>query len=201
MKHALLATCMLAVGPLLAGCHGHASGVPGQCSVPGATVGVATGDQVPTLHWKGYEAGSATLGTVFTEEFHDCDGKKGITALLVDTSAIWCGPCQSSAKDIHDNMQGEWAQKGIRVISLVAQDAFGGPASTDDALAWRNQFQLDDSAVAADPLFNFAPADQTTVGLPIEVVVDPRTMQIVDTQQGYTGHYSALTDLADQNTP
>ncbi len=199
MRSIALASSVLAA-PLLAGCHGHGH-APGECSVPGSTIGIAAGDQVPVLHWQGYEASATTLSTVLSEDFHDCDGKKGINAVLVDTSAVWCGPCQTAASRIHDELQGSWANMGIRVLTLVAQDGFGDPATPETALSWRSRFQLDDTAVGADPAFSFAPATEQTIGLPIEVVVDPRTMQIVDRQEGYTGDYSTLTDLASQNAP
>ena len=86
---------------------------------------------------------------------------------------------------------------GIRVLTLMVQDQSSAPASVATAQEWKDYFQLDSSAVAADPNFSFATSG--SVGLPLEIIVDPRTMQIVDRQEGYSGVHTALEQLAQQN--
>jgi hypothetical protein len=68
-----------------------------------------------------------------------------------------------------------------------------------DAVNWKSNFSLSSVAVAVDPNFSFAPAGQMTVGLPVQTVIDPRTMQVVDIQEGSTGNHTMLLNLAQMN--
>jgi hypothetical protein len=63
------------------------SGAAEPCVYPAGPYGVAEGQVVPpTLSWQGYAPGSATATTVSVQDFFDCDGSKGINAVMVDTS-------------------------------------------------------------------------------------------------------------------
>lgn len=173
----------------------------GPCTYPTEGFGLESGDVVPRLTWQGYAEGAQKPATIDIASFQDCDGTKGIHAILVDTSALWCGPCQQAAKRIHDELAGEWAGLGIHVITLIAQDSLENPASIDSARVWRDEFGLTDTTVAADPLFSLVPPEEMVIGLPVEHVVDPRTMTIVDIQEGFSGDYSSIVDLARDNRP
>jgi hypothetical protein len=60
---------------------------PGPCTYPVGPYGVGLGDTVPSnISWQGYAPGAATPSTVSTKDFFDCDGAKGIHAILFDTS-------------------------------------------------------------------------------------------------------------------
>jgi hypothetical protein len=73
---------------------GHGSGgddmgepPPPPCDYPTGPYGVGTGQTVPPdLAWQGYAPGSDTPTTVSIQDFFDCDGLKGIDAVLIDTS-------------------------------------------------------------------------------------------------------------------
>lgn len=58
------------------------------CVYPDGPYGVSTGKVIPpTLNWKdGYPAGAFDQGTLSSQELFDCDGSKGINAILFDTS-------------------------------------------------------------------------------------------------------------------
>jgi hypothetical protein len=57
------------------------------CMYPAGPYGVAQGQVLPpTLKWTGYPAGGMNEGTISTQELFDCDGTKGINAILFDTS-------------------------------------------------------------------------------------------------------------------
>ena len=54
--------------------------------------------------------------------------------------------------------------------------------------------------VGNDPAFSMI--EGNGAGTPINVVVDPRSMQVVMRQEGYGGSlYGVLTDLAQSNAP
>lgn len=57
------------------------------CVYPEGPYGVSLGKVIPkNLKWQGYLAGGNDQGTLTTEELFDCDGTKGINAILFDTS-------------------------------------------------------------------------------------------------------------------
>ena len=72
-----------------AGSGGQGSGgmPPQPCVYPSGPYGVAQGQTVPpTLSWQGYLPGASTPTTITMDSFLDCDGSRGIDALVVDTS-------------------------------------------------------------------------------------------------------------------
>lgn len=169
---------------------------PVDCQYPDGGFGVDVGSYVSgNLAWQGYTEGAGQSGTVSIQDYFDCDGSKGIHALLIDSSAAWCGPCQEEAGDLASKLS-SFQAKGIRVITLMIENAAGNPATLATATSWRDNFGLDGFAVAADPNFSFS--GNGSVGLPLQIIVDPRTMKIVGREEGF-GDYSTLLSLAQQN--
>lgn len=169
---------------------------PVDCQYPDSGFGVNVGSYVSgNLAWQGYTEGAAQSGTVSIQDYFDCDGSKGIHALLIDSSAAWCGPCQEEAGDLASKLS-SFQAKGIRVITLMIENGAGNPATLATATTWRDNFGLEGFAVAADPNFSFS--GNGSVGLPLQIIVDPRTMKIVGREEGF-GDYSTLLNLAQQN--
>ena len=162
---------------------------------------VEVGSTLPrSLHWEGFAEHESTVSTVEIEDYLDCDGSRGIHALLLDTSALWCGSCQQEALMLPGKMASSWAAMGIRVLTLIIQDGQGNPATIANTLAWKNSFRLDPIAVVADPDFTFTPPSGT-VALPEMVVVNPRNMQIVAiAEHPQQGDY-LLEQFAASNKP
>jgi hypothetical protein len=159
-------------------------GTPGDaagCTYPAGPYGTSVGSILsPTLTWQGFAPGATSPSTIRMTDLFDCDGTKGINALLMDTSAQWCVPCQGEATDIPHWMSASgtgaanWGSLGVQVLTLVIQNVVMGPATTTTALQWRNMFGLTSIYVVADPSVTFS-----TQGVPYNVLVDPRTMKIV----------------------
>ena len=60
---------------------------PDPCNWPSGPYGVGQGQTLPSnLSWQGYAPGATTPSTISIQEFFDCDGMKGIHAVLFDTS-------------------------------------------------------------------------------------------------------------------
>ena len=150
----------------------------------------------PTMAWAGYAEGSSEAGTVTLADYADPDGKKGITALLITEGQADCGPCIKEAKDIVANLPERWTPAGIKVLQLVVSDAAGNPATTAVASTWK-QHAAATWAVAADPNFTFAQAGSNPS--PTQVLVDPRTLTIVDRLEGYRPELPELEALAAKN--
>lgn len=175
---------------------------PVVCDYPTENLGVKVGKVVPKKTWQGFAEGTATdVVTVALEDFYDCSGDKGVNAIILDTSATWCGACIEETNALRAKFKNTWKDLGIKVITLMIEDEASMPATTDTALAWKNQFNLDaDFIVVADPNFSFAAsAGGTTIGLPLAVVVDPRTMTVVSVEEGYPSDFAAIEALATKN--
>jgi hypothetical protein len=167
------------------------------CALPSGPYGAMIGNTVsPSITWQGYADGASQAGTISLADYFDCDGSKGINAILIDESAVWCGPCQDEASDIASH-EATWAPKGIHVLTLMIEDASGQPAVLGTATQWKQNFGLG-TAVLADPNFSFA-GSSMSIGLPLQLVVDPRTFKVIDRQEGYSGSYASLESLAAQN--
>jgi hypothetical protein len=174
----------------------------GNCAYPTENRGTARGE-VPgdNLTWEGYVDGSPETSQIGISEYYDCAAARGINALLVVQSATWCGLCQEEAGDIDRHMSeaSGWRAKGIEVLTLMIEDIDGSPANVRTALNWRNQFKLNTSTVAADPAFSFVDRTSDVIGLPEIIVIDPRTMEVIDVQQGYSGDHTLLEQVAARN--
>lgn len=185
-----------------AGSSGASGAGAASCEYPATSgeFGAVVGAVVPgSLQWQGFAENTESEGTVRIADYFDCDGSKGIHALLLDTSATWCFPCKGEAQDIHDKVAESWGAKGIRVITLMFEDASNQPAVVDTARDWRDTYQLQATAVVADPDFSFAPPGNS-YALPFRVVVDPRTMKIVAIPEKIGDETPILEDLAAQNS-
>lgn len=156
----------------------------------------------PTLSWRGVsETGRAA--TISIADYHDCDGSRGIHALLVDQSSVWCGACQHLAQRISNNLRSSWGGRGIRVLTLLTENADRTPATIDTAATWKRHFELgDDAAVVADPERSFRDSPgQQMAPYPYQVLINPRTMEIVSVGAGYHGDsdFLLLLELAQEN--
>lgn len=174
---------------------------PVQCTYPTTGFSTQPGGVMPNHSWQGFVDDSMEPAEVSMADYLDCDGSKGIHALLIDVSATWCGACQVEAQTLTNKMKSKWSALGIKVLTLMIEDAQPGDAATiDTALDWKKQYNLVSTTVAADPQFFFQQLAQGgSVGLPFLITIDPRTMTLVTTQQGYPVDESVLTDLATKN--
>lgn len=160
-----------------------------RCEYPeAAEYGYEVGDIVPpTLSWVGTTE-SGEVATISIKDYQDCDGTRGINALLVDQSTAWCGPCQRLAAKVGANLRSEWRGQGIHVLTLLTQAADASPATPETAIAWKRRFGLEGTAVAADPQRSLrGTAGEQAAPYPYHMVVDPRTMRIISVEAGFDG--------------
>ncbi len=171
---------------------------PWWCAYPEGPYGVEKGDVVPPdLEWQGYRPGDSEPSTISIREMYDCDGNKGINALLVSTSKILCGACVQEAEEVEEHAETIYGPKGIEMIILLGKGAKSEPATVDSAALWKSEYNLESAYVAADPDWSFAPSLPTPT--PLNTVVDPRTMKVVHIRMGYSPSFSQLVNLADAN--
>lgn len=198
---ARLLGCAAAAAVLALGCAEGATLPSAGGSPPGdADVTLSDGTVAPMLSWQG-STESGAIGTISLSDYSDPDGSRGINALFVDQSAAWCDVCQGLAQQLSQNLGG-WRSQGIHLLTLITQATDRTPATVSTAVAWKQHFMLNGAAVAADPDVSL----RTTVGeqfapYPYQVVIDPRTMQIVSVNAGWDGSndFPDLTNLAMRN--
>jgi hypothetical protein len=161
-------------------------GAATQCAYPAGPYGTNMGDVVdPSLAWQGFVDDSGNATTVAIRDYYDCDGSKGVRALLLDESATWCADCAKQSTMVAPLVGAKWKDEGVRMVVLMAQDQQGNAASLDTALSWRNEYALTTGAVCADPAWTmkvWGGASASGNGFPMDAVVDPRTMKIVSIQ-------------------
>jgi predicted small secreted protein len=177
------------------------TGMATQCDYPTTGFGNKIGGVIPsTKKWSGYAEHADVVSMINISDFYDCDGSRNINALLIDESAVWCPACQDEASELEGKLTGPWADLGIHVLTLMVDDAQQGAGATEKtALTWKTKYKLDAGAVGVDSNITFAPPGQTTIGLPLQILVDPRTMKIIEVQEGFSGDYSSLEALAKKN--
>ncbi len=174
------------------------------CAYPAGPYGTAVGNVLdPSSTWQGYLPNATDASTLKMSDLYDCDGSKGINAIVFDNAAQWCVACQYVAAYIPGWMSasgGNWSALGVAFVTLVIQTNQYEPATVTTAEQWRNMFNLaSDTYVAADPQITFA-----TNALPHTLLVDPRTMKITsdlgnDPNYGATAADPAVTQLATTN--
>jgi hypothetical protein len=180
-----------------------ADAAPMGCVYPKGPYGVTVGKTLdPSLQWQGFVPNATTASTVKITDLYDCDGSKGINAIVVDSSGQWCIACQGIAKEIPSwfSPKGDnWTKLGVQMLTLVIQNNNYEPATVTTAQQWRALFSLTELYVVADPADTFP-----TNALPSQLLVNPRTMKVVrdlslDTTATADGADPQVADLATKN--
>jgi hypothetical protein len=139
------------------------------------------------LGWKAPQAVNFEE-TAFTRvslaDFYDPDGTKGIKLIILNGSAVWCGVCNYEADEINRFQKyAEYKARGVEFVWSLFEDARGAPATPADLAAWASYYEVDfpmvlDPSLKLGAFFN---ADAT----PLNLLIDARTMRIIDKLLGY----------------
>ncbi len=182
--------------PLVDGAVTVADGQPA-CVYPPGPYGVEVNDILdPSLTWEGYAEDASTPGTSMVEELFDCDGSKGINAILFSTAQFGSAPDASQAQDIASKLT-EWDALGIRTWFLLVDDMSGGAPTLAGVVNWRATFGLGSVGVFMDPTFQLVSGG--SIGTPQSTLVDPRTMRVISVEEGYSGDLTPVENLANLN--
>jgi hypothetical protein len=200
MGRALLAL-LLALGAV--GCGSNAPEVPAEylggdsagCGAPDYPqdgIGTEAGDVTQNACFIGYRAPErlpvteANREVIALSDYYDPTGSKGVSLLLVNTSAIWCGACVNEHRTLPD-YQRELGPKGLVIVSTLFQDAERNGASLADVERWIGNFRTNFPMVA-DPDVSLARYASPELA-PLNMVIDPRSMKIL---QKYVGDQGAV---------
>lgn len=152
------------------------------------------------MQWEGFRQGQQSYNKVTLEprDWYDPTGIRGVDALLIITTKHQCDKCAEEAGLLAERIS-SWKSenKRIKVVLLVVDNEKGKAATLETALKWRTDYFLVDADVGIDPLALMLP--DVVFGMPYHTVVDPRTMTVVETQEGIIGDYKVLEDLSNEN--
>jgi AhpC/TSA family len=178
--------------PPLAGCGSNAPEIPpellatssgcGAPSYPSGPYGNQEGDVVENACFEGFRApnliepSAERLETLAFSDSYDPQGTKGIALLLINTAAIWCGPCQREHEDL-DQRAAMYAPQGFTILSTLFQDANHDPATEADLVNWVQTFDSN-FPMAVDPAYQLERYALAQTA-PLNLIVDPRSMTIL----------------------
>jgi hypothetical protein len=156
----------------------------GGCSAPeypDGPFGTEEGDTIANACFQGFRNPTqvshvqSSLTTIAFSDYYDPTGSKGISLVLIDTSAVWCSACRTEHETLSAKND-QYSPRGLRILSTLFQDAQRDPATLSDLSTWVETFSSD-YAMALDPDYQlgaYASADTA----PLNLVVDARTMKI-----------------------
>jgi thiol-disulfide isomerase/thioredoxin len=122
---------------------------------------------------------TAALEAVTIADFYNPDGKKPWKLIWVNSSAVWCGPCNKEYAEMRDSdtFKQVLEPKGVAVIGTLMENISAGPAAPSDLKNWADKYQVK-FPMALDPAFKMGQYfEQATV--PGAILVDAKTMKIV----------------------
>ncbi len=141
---------------------------PSASADPAALVPITLGDFYNPTGVEVYPAGSV----------HG-EGKPKPKALLIDIGAVWCTPCQYEAKVILPKLYEQYQPLGAEFLFDLADGSTSGiAASPKELVSWVTKYKSTFPCVL-DPERKLG-ASFNTDSFPVNIVVDTRTMQIVD---------------------
>jgi hypothetical protein len=99
-------------------------------------------------------------------------------------------------------MRESWKARGIHVITLLTESPDRGAPTLETANAWKQRFDLEGTAVVDDPGKSFRDTiGEESAPYPYHLLIDPRTMQIVEVSAGFDGRgdFPSVVELARKN--
>ena len=135
------------------------------------------------------------LEQVRLSEFYNPDGRSDIKLIWINASAVWCSVCRSEMNDLRTNqIHATFGPRGVQMIVTLFEDNKSGPARPLDLYNWGapTGFNID-FPLLLDPGFKlgaFFSSDAT----PLNMLVDARTMKVIDATMGYSLDYWQQVD-------
>lgn len=178
------------------------AGAPIPTTYPAGPYGLNKGSVFPQLSLKGYKLATGAWTSISTASYYDPTGARGITGVFFIVGAEWCGACQSEADVAPAWLTQAYKTRGgvfaSAIIEQAADDGSGGyaPAVQATVDTWISTHKTNYD-IMLDPHGDATLPHSGTIGLPHNYVIDPRTMIIVDIEEGFDDGASACASDND----
>ncbi|MSP60407.1 MAG: hypothetical protein EXR72_08705 [Myxococcales bacterium] len=157
-------------------------------SYPAGPYGKKTGDTLGDFASAGYrlspqETDSSNLMWDTTIRLANYHNNKQCKCLLITMGARWCGPCKQEQPKL---VQAVDSDPEFCVMGVLQEGNSMAPASRNDVDAWTATFHQNFFVTQGNiGTSNILKAQGGTIGLPFNLIVDPRSMEILEIVQGY----------------
>jgi hypothetical protein len=130
------------------------------------------------------------LEHVQLSEYYNPDGRSNVKLIWINASAVWCSVCRAEMGDINTNqVHAVFGPKGVQLLVTLFEDNDSGPATPGDLANWgRAPQHAIDYPLALDPGFKLG-AFFTSDATPLNMLVDAKTMKVLDATMGYSSDY------------
>jgi len=158
------------------GCYGHT-----------ARTGTTPGSVLQNFKFQGYLNGDATqpLTTISLADYYDpCNKRYKLIHLSV--AAVWCVPCNGETNDIVAAKASLDAQQIVVLQALDQGPVEGTPSTVSDLNYWISNHKSNFTEMLDPDDKNYA-GFFNAASIPWNADVDPRTMELLDSSEGYSG--------------
>ena len=172
---------------------------------PSGPYGHGLGAVIENLEFLGWRdpAGVAydpsVLETIRLGDYYDPQGTD--TELIVlNAAAVWCTVCQGEMRDMHKNgTYDAFLARKAQILGTLFQDSAGDPAKPSDLVIWgSSEARQIEFPLVLDPALKMG-IYFTSDATPLNLVIDARTMRIIDVMMGYSSDpRSGLWATVDQ---
>jgi len=150
-------------------------------------MGMTPGSIMPNYRFLGYPNSDKSMGlqTVAMADYYDPCMKR-YKLVHITVASVWCVPCNEETDALVAGAT-QLATEGA-VVFQVLNDGFtmGEPATQDNLTYWTNLHKTTFS-VALDPMLTNLGSLVDAASVPWNCDLDPRTMEILDQSNGWSG--------------
>jgi len=118
-------------------------------------------------------------------DFYDPTGTQ-TELLVINASAVWCTVCQGEMRDMkNDGTYEKFSSRKVQVLGTLFQDSQNNPAKPSDLTLWgSSSMRAIAFPLVLDPALKMG-VYFTSDATPLNLVIDTRTMRIIDSMMGY----------------
>lgn len=148
----------------------------------------ATIEDLSFYGWRNPSASSFDLGRAETirlsDYYNQSAAGQGIEYILLNVVASWCGVCRSEYAQLSEQeVYAALSPRGLQIIGVLYEDNNGDPSRFVDMLNWAQTFAVSFPFVN-DPGFKTGRYFDRSA-TPMNMLIDARTMKIVQVGTGY----------------